>query len=82
MIALPAAMRVFERGWLSSNNILFTGPGPATLVDTGYLTHAAQTLALVERALDGQPLERLINTHLHSDHCGGNAALQARHGRE
>ncbi len=80
MIALPAAMRVFERGWLSSNNILFTGPGPATLVDTGYLTHAAQTLALVDHALRGQPLARIVNTHLHSDHCGGNAALQARYG--
>jgi glyoxylase-like metal-dependent hydrolase (beta-lactamase superfamily II) len=36
---LPPDITVFERGWLSSNNIL--------------------------------------NTHLHSDHCGGNAALQA-----
>ena len=79
-IDLPATMRVFERGWLSSNNILFTGPGPTTLVDSGYLIHAAQTLALVEHALDGRPLERLINSHLHSDHCGGNAALQARYG--
>ncbi len=80
VINLPATMRVFERGWLSSNNILFTGPGPATLVDSGYLIHAPQTLALVEHALDARPLERLINTHLHSDHCGGNAALQARYG--
>jgi glyoxylase-like metal-dependent hydrolase (beta-lactamase superfamily II) len=79
-LGLPATMQVFERGWLSSNNILFTGPGPATLVDSGYLIHAPQTLALVERALEGRPLERLINTHLHSDHCGGNAALQARYG--
>ena len=79
-IALPPAMRVFERGWLSSNNVLFTGPGPATLVDTGYLLHAEQTLALVARALEGRPLERIVNTHLHSDHCGGNAALQARYG--
>ncbi|WP_426105804.1 MBL fold metallo-hydrolase [Massilia sp. TSP1-1-2] len=79
-ISLPATIRVFERGWLSSNNILFTGPGPATLVDSGYLIHAAQTLALVEHVLGERPLERLINTHLHSDHCGGNAALQARYG--
>ncbi len=78
--ALPPGMQVFERGWLSSNNILFTGPGPSTLVDSGYLTHAEQTLALVEHALAGRPLERLLNTHLHSDHCGGNAALQARYG--
>ena len=72
-------MRVFERGWLSSNNILFTGPGPTALIDSGYLMHANPTLALVEHALDGRKLERLINTHLHSDHCGGNAALQARY---
>ena len=77
--ALPPTMRVFERGWLSSNNILFTGPGPSALVDSGYLIHAAQTLALVEHGLAGRKLDRLINTHLHSDHCGGNAALQARH---
>jgi glyoxylase-like metal-dependent hydrolase (beta-lactamase superfamily II) len=79
-VELPSTMRVFERGWLSSNNILFTGPGETVLVDSGYLIHAPQTLALVEHALAGRPLDRLINTHLHSDHCGGNAALQARYG--
>ena len=45
-------------------------------MDTGYCTHSAQTLALVQSALGGRPLERILNTHLHSDHCGGNAALQ------
>lgn len=78
--ALPSTMQVFERGWLSSNNILFTGPEPATLVDSGYVTHAAQTLALVDQVLQGAPLARIVNTHLHSDHCGGNAALQAHYG--
>ncbi|GAO26306.1 beta-lactamase domain-containing protein [Alicycliphilus sp. B1] len=48
------------------------------LVDSGYCAHAAQTVALVESGLQGRPLDRLLNTHLHSDHCGGNAALQAR----
>lgn len=78
--ALPAGVEVFERGWLSSNNIVLTGNGPASLVDSGYCTHAPQTLALVAAALAGRPLDRLVNTHLHSDHCGGNAALQARYG--
>ncbi len=71
-------MRVFERGWLSANNILFLDGDDTALVDSGYVTHAPQTVALVASALDGRPLLRLINTHLHSDHCGGNAALQAR----
>jgi glyoxylase-like metal-dependent hydrolase (beta-lactamase superfamily II) len=76
---LPAGVSVFERGWLSSNNILIQGVGGNALIDSGYCTHAEQTLTLVESALQGQPLERLLNTHLHSDHCGGNAALQARY---
>ena len=74
-----AGLAVFERGWLSSNNILIhaaPGEAGAVLVDTGHVNHAAQTLALVQQALHGLPLARIVNTHLHSDHCGGNALLQ------
>jgi len=78
-IRLPHSMQVFERGWLSSNNILFLGDD-TVLVDSGYATHATQTLALVEQALQGRALNRVINTHVHSDHCGGNAALQEAYG--
>ena len=74
--ALPQGVQVFERGWLSSNNILFLGANASALVDSGYGTHAAQTTALVSAALPQRPLDLLLNTHLHSDHCGGNAALQ------
>jgi glyoxylase-like metal-dependent hydrolase (beta-lactamase superfamily II) len=76
---LPANVVVLERGWLSSNNILVIGADETALIDTGYVAHAEQTVALVESALDGRSLDRVLNTHLHSDHCGGNAALQARH---
>jgi len=78
-----AGLTVLERGWLSSNNILIhAAPGEhgAVLVDTGHVNHAEQTCALVAHALRGAPLARIVNTHLHSDHCGGNAALQAAHG--
>lgn len=74
---LPAGVVVFERGWLSSNNVLCLGSTCNALVDTGYASHAAQTEALVKRALGGRTLDVLVNTHLHSDHCGGNAQLQA-----
>lgn len=78
---LPPSMRVLERGWLSSNNVLlFDEDGQATLVDTGYVTHKAQTLALVRQALAGRTLARIVNTHLHSDHCGGNAELKRAFG--
>lgn len=76
-VQLPPGMQVFQRGWLSSNNILFAGREHTTLVDTGYFTHAPQTLALVQHALQGRKLDQIVNTHLHSDHCGGNAILQS-----
>jgi glyoxylase-like metal-dependent hydrolase (beta-lactamase superfamily II) len=81
-----AGLTVFERGWLSSNNVLFAGDDVrgSTLVDSGYCTHAAQTVALVRQGLrqglGAKPLARVLNTHLHSDHCGGNHALQAAFG--
>jgi glyoxylase-like metal-dependent hydrolase (beta-lactamase superfamily II) len=74
-----AGITVFERGWLSSNNVLLHGDAnqAAVVVDTGYWVHGEQTVALLRHALDGAPLSRILNTHLHSDHCGGNAAVQA-----
>lgn len=77
MMTLPESIRVFERGWLSSNNIVLTDENCAAIVDTGYATHAPQTLALVRQTLGERPLDLIVNTHLHSDHCGGNALLQA-----
>ena len=74
---LPSGVSVLERGWLSSNNILIQGRDQCALIDSGYYTHATQTLALVAASLEGRPLDVLVNTHLHSDHCGGNGALQA-----
>ncbi|TSE20860.1 hypothetical protein Talka_00523 [Tepidimonas alkaliphilus] len=31
--ALPAGLRVFERGWLSANNVLCEGPQGTALID-------------------------------------------------
>jgi glyoxylase-like metal-dependent hydrolase (beta-lactamase superfamily II) len=76
---LPRGMAVLERGWLSSNNVVFTEGEATAVVDTGYFTHIDATLALVDQALGGRALERIVNTHLHSDHAGGNAALQRKY---
>jgi glyoxylase-like metal-dependent hydrolase (beta-lactamase superfamily II) len=79
-VKLPESIQVLERGWLSSNNIVLHERSEATVVDSGYLIHAPQTLALLEHALAGKKLARLVNTHCHSDHMGGNAAIQKKFG--
>lgn len=73
---LPTGVHFFERGWLSANNVLLQDAAQAILVDTGYHTHGQQTLSLLRCELGNRPLTHILNTHLHSDHCGGNALLQ------
>lgn len=75
---LPPGIEVFERGWLSANNVFHYGRDDVSLVDSGYCAHQKMTLDLVSGAIKKHglsTLNKLVNTHLHSDHCGGNAAL-------
>jgi hypothetical protein len=37
--ALPEGIKVFERGWLSANNIFFWSKDDISIVDTGYVAH-------------------------------------------
>ncbi len=76
---LQPGITVIERGWLNCNQIVLASGKGNVLIDSGYGRHAAQTLAAVEQALGGETLARLINTHCHSDHMGGNRALRERY---
>jgi len=79
---LPPQVRVFVRDWLSSNNILLKSAAGHVLIDTGYVRHAPLMLALLasRQGLDGDTLARVVNTHCHSDHMGGNAAVARAYG--
>jgi glyoxylase-like metal-dependent hydrolase (beta-lactamase superfamily II) len=79
---LSPQVHVFVRDWLSANNILLRSPDGNVLIDTGYVRHAPLTLALLRspRGLGDAPLAKIVNTHCHSDHMGGNAAVQAAYG--
>jgi glyoxylase-like metal-dependent hydrolase (beta-lactamase superfamily II) len=81
-VTLPAQLHVFVRDWLSSNNVLLKSRDGHVLIDTGYGRHAPLTLALLatERGIGHEPLSFVVNTHCHSDHVGGNAALVRRYG--
>jgi glyoxylase-like metal-dependent hydrolase (beta-lactamase superfamily II) len=75
---LPPGIEVFERGWLSANNIFHFSDSDVSLVDSGYCAHGSLTVELVHNALKKHALpslNKIVNTHLHSDHCGGNATL-------
>lgn len=78
---LPASLRVVVRDWLNANHVLFLG-AENTLVDTGYGACLERTLALLRApdVLGERPLHRIVNTHGHSDHIGGNAALKRLYG--
>ena len=83
MIDLPPSVRVLVRGWLNCNQVLLLDDASGhVLVDTGYHTHSDETLRRIAGAegLGGAPLARLVNTHCHSDHIGGNAAVIERYG--
>ena len=58
--ALPQEIIVLERNWLSANNVLFLGPRATALVDSGYCSNAAQTVALVQSGLGGRPLATVL----------------------
>jgi glyoxylase-like metal-dependent hydrolase (beta-lactamase superfamily II) len=75
-------VRVIERGWLNCNQVVMLAPRDNVVVDSGYCTHRERTLELLAgpAGLDRQPLERLVNTHCHSDHMGGNAAIANAYG--
>jgi glyoxylase-like metal-dependent hydrolase (beta-lactamase superfamily II) len=81
-VPLPPQMHVFVRDWLSSNNILLKSDAGNVVIDSGYHTHAPLTLGLLEGrfGLAGGPLALLVNSHCHSDHIGGNAAIRERYG--
>jgi glyoxylase-like metal-dependent hydrolase (beta-lactamase superfamily II) len=79
---LPPSVLPIVRGWLNSNIVVLRSPGDNVVIDSGYCTHRERTIELLASrdGLDRQPLERLVNTHCHSDHMGGNAAIAHAYG--
>lgn len=78
--SLPS-VRVIVRGWLNCNQVLLLSDAGNVLIDSGHSAFADETLRLLARPehLGDRPLQRLINTHCHADHMGGNAAVARRY---
>jgi glyoxylase-like metal-dependent hydrolase (beta-lactamase superfamily II) len=76
-LELPDGLIFLERGWLSSNAIFLDDGEHTALIDSGYFVHSNLLMHFLELQLKDRALDVLVNTHLHSDHVGGNAALQS-----
>lgn len=77
---LPPGVRVIVRDWLNANHVLLEDDDAVVLIDSGHLEGRERTLALLGAALRGRQLRLLVNTHSHSDHMGGNAAVRRAYG--
>ena len=69
-----------KRGYLCANHFALRSPAPV-LIDSGYKASWVQTRSLLEKlGIDISAVARIINTHTHCDHIGGNQALQSLSG--
>lgn len=58
------------------------GPDGIAMVDSGAGTDTAHLLRALASSFPGQPLQALLLTHYHMDHCGGAAELREATGCE
>jgi len=74
---LPSEFTFIERGWFNANSTVINGRHGPTIIDTGHLLDREVTLALLrERGIDPTTLQKIVITHCHSDHHGGNRLLR------
>ena len=70
----------FERPYPSANGVLLHGPAPV-LVDPGFGSDVGDLMKwLSANGVQPEALTLVVNTHYHSDHVGGNHALQTAYG--
>lgn len=67
-------------GFAGGNLGLLAGDEGVVLIDDGLEQYSAKLLSAVGEAA-GAPVDFVINTHVHGDHVGGNAALHAHGAR-
>jgi hydroxyacylglutathione hydrolase len=65
-----------ERGWLNANHFVFNGR-EKVLIDTGYIGDFKETRRFIQDlGVDLREVDRIVSTHSHCDHIGGNKRIQ------
>lgn len=73
---LPVQGNVYALFGAGGNTTVQLGPAGVLVVDTQFAGLSDKLIAAI-RTLSDQPIRYVINTHVHGDHIGGNAALIA-----
>ncbi len=76
LTVLPVQGNVYAIFGPAGNTTVQIGKDGVLLVDTMFAAQAPQIAAELKR-LSPAPIRYIINTHMHADHTGGNAILQA-----
>ena len=75
LVKLAADLYVIYNEFVPGNTTALITDAGVILVDDKYAVDHANVMAQLSR-VTRQPVRYVINTHYHSDHSGGNAALQ------
>ena len=70
----PVQGKVYVLMGDGGNITVQVGKDGVMLVDTGFAPLAAKAMAEIRKLSDG-PIRWIVNTHVHTDHTGGNAAM-------
>jgi glyoxylase-like metal-dependent hydrolase (beta-lactamase superfamily II) len=71
-----------ERGYLNANHFVYRGE-PPVLIDTAYITDFAETAGIINGlGVRLSDISRIITTHCHCDHIGGNKLIHKESGCE
>ncbi len=70
----PVQGKVYVLMGDGGNITVQVGTDGVMLVDTGFAPLAAKAMAEIRKLSDG-PVRWIVNTHVHNDHTGGNAAM-------
>jgi glyoxylase-like metal-dependent hydrolase (beta-lactamase superfamily II) len=68
---------VYMLAGAGGNVAVQVGDEGVLVVDTGLEASAAKVLAAIKKLAGDKPIRFVVNTHVHTDHTGGNATIKA-----
>jgi glyoxylase-like metal-dependent hydrolase (beta-lactamase superfamily II) len=77
---VPVQGNVFLIAGAGGNVVVQSGEDGVLVVDSGTAERVPDLLKAIESLADGRRIKWIVNTHAHTDHTGGNAAINTAGG--